>query len=417
MISFLTLSFLLEVASSLAINASTQPYHYIPLDYDYGADSRVTANLKFGTGLSNKPVKTVMDTGSANIWVWAPGANISYGSPYLGFTGPCSLIVPTEYDPSTSSNARLSNETSVFSYAGNAKIVTGTQFANDTITAPGGSGPISNVQFALERNALIRIADNGSCLGVSYDKAILGLSPYTNTTSGPSFRKNLYDTGSIASNTMSMWFNAQPGVLGRFTGGMLLGGIDRSKYTGPLVRVPLNATERQIGFYVNKPTVSFRGKRFSPSQNTNCLLDSGSHADALPFDYATNESAAFYAASNGQLFDNAGFVTYNGTCESIPRNLTIGYTFAGRKANDSVKIEVPLRNYARGQTVVGQPKGSCVLSLEMGGCTFAAPFNTAAFMAVAEGEQSIGLAQGGVSREGSAVNAVTIGRGQSWDKV
>jgi len=45
------------------------PYHYMPVDYDYGYDSRVTANLTFGSAPDAEPVRVVMDSGSANFWV------------------------------------------------------------------------------------------------------------------------------------------------------------------------------------------------------------------------------------------------------------------------------------------------------------------------------------------------------------
>jgi hypothetical protein len=44
-------------------------YHYMPVEFAYGANSRVTANLTFGTAATAEVAKVVMDTGSANFWV------------------------------------------------------------------------------------------------------------------------------------------------------------------------------------------------------------------------------------------------------------------------------------------------------------------------------------------------------------
>jgi hypothetical protein len=56
------------------------PYHYMPVDYDYGYDSRVTANLTFGSASDAEPVQVVMDSGSANFWVSEPTSHTSSGS-------------------------------------------------------------------------------------------------------------------------------------------------------------------------------------------------------------------------------------------------------------------------------------------------------------------------------------------------
>lgn len=297
--------------------------------------------------------------------------------------------------------------------------MSGSHYSNDTITVPGGNGPISNVQFALENNCLLRQRDDGSCSSITYDLGILGLSPNTPNTAGPSFRQNLLDAGQIGSKTMVMWFNKHVGALGRLTGGILFGAIDKSKYTGPLVRVP-NAIDpaSQIGYYVSKPLIAFNGKTFNGTQDTNCLVDSGAHADYLPISYGTEETSFF---SETGLVDYNGIVAYNGTCDSIPQDLSIAYTFAGVDENQNVTIDVPFRNYARGAIVLDpgwQGGDVCVLNLEVGGCMFGAPFASGAFIAVDDGDNSIAFAQGGISEEGSGVDSeqlVVIRAGESYD--
>lgn len=431
---------LFSLANGHVVPRQSAGYHYMPVDFDYGLNSRVTANISFGTSPDAKPFKVVMDTGSANFWVspitnspvlphiltlqqiWEPEAVVHWGSPYLGVIGPCNQTVPTRYNPSKSSTAIITQNTSAYAYAGNAKIVSGTHYANDTITIPGGNGPIPNIQFALENNCLLRQRDDGSCSSITYDLGILGLSPDTPNTSGPSFRQNLFDAGQIGSSTMVMWFNKHIGALGRLTGGILFGAIDRSKYTGPLVRVP-NAidTATQVGYYVQKPVIGFNGKTFTGSQDTNCLVDSGAHADYLPFLYGAPEESAFFSETG--LVDYNGIVAYNGTCECIPQDLSFAYTFAGVDKSQNVTINVPLRNYARGAVVLdpGWAGGDvCVLNLEVGGCMFGAPFSSGALIAVDDGDNSIAFAQGGISEEGSGVDEgklVVIGAGESYDSI
>jgi hypothetical protein len=119
--------------------------------------------------------------------------------------------------------------------------------------------------------------------------------------------------------------------------------------------------------------------------------------------------------------DYNGVVAYNGSCESIPQDFNLTYTFAGTSAGKSVSIDVPLRNYARGLNYSApDAQGLCLLNLETGGCMFGAPFLSAAVLALDDADGAIALAQGGVSEEGSGVDESAlkvIGQGQSWDSV
>jgi len=312
----------------------------------------------------------------------------------------------------------LSNDTSSYAYAGNAKIVRGAEYSNDTLTAVGGNGAIPNVQYALENYGIFRILDNGECKGLEYDKAILGLSPYTNTTDGPSFRQNLYDAGQVASKTLVMWFNKHVGALGKLTGGVLFGAIDTSKYTGPLIRIPSVIAQYQIGVYIPKPNITINGHTFVPDDDTTCLIDSGAHGDSLPFAYSGKGQDRFFNESG--FVDYNGIVAYNGSCDSIPQDLKITYTFPGVKASEEISIDVLVRNYARSFDAPPEAGNICLLNMEIGGCILGAPFLSGAFMALDDEDDSIALAQGGISEEGSGVDAAslkTIGKGQSFDTV
>jgi hypothetical protein len=339
----------------------------------------------------------------------------------LGVTGPCNETITEGYDNTTSPTGIITNHTSAFAYAGNAKITGGIQYANDTLTVPGGSGPIPNVQFALENNCLLRQNDDGSCLpsSAAVDLGIMGLSPYITTSignGGPTFRRNLYDAGLIASQTMVMWFDRHLGPLGQLVGGTLFGAIDKSKYTGPLVRVPNAIESNQVGLYVPKPVFSVAGQTFTTSQDTNCLVDSGSHADSIPFFWNSTDADVFYNATG--FVDYAGIIRFNGTCESIPQDLTFDFTWVGVNASESITIQVPVRNYARGYVLQGVDL--CLLNVNNGDCIFGAPFSSAALIAVDDADKSIAFAQGGVSEEGSLLDLdqlKVIGVGESYDSI
>ncbi|PMD37388.1 acid protease [Hyaloscypha variabilis F] len=385
------------------------PYVYIPVEFLYGADSRVTTNITFGT---SQPITVVMDTGSSDAWIWQAGAIVHWGSPFLFDPGPCNLTVPSTltYSPLLSPTSHTQNKTSEYVYASNSKIVQGILYSNDTLTFPTNtSTTLPNTQLALENSAILRLQDNGSCTPPpSYDKGIIGLANFinANATQGPSFRQNLFDTSAIKTKTLVTWFDTPPSALSTLSGGLLLGAIDTSKFLSPLVRVPNVVTTGQIGYYIPKPNITFNGQSFVPDQNTTCLLDSGTHADYLPFNPVGGLGSAFFNASSGMLINENGVVAYNGSCEGIPSSLNITYTFTGATTGESVKIDVPLRNYARGAS--SEDGQICLLNLDVGGCTFGAPFFSGAVVAVDDGVGVLALAQGGVSEVGSGVDEATL---------
>jgi len=406
--STFALSTFLSLSNAWSISRRQDaPYVYIPVEFLYGADSRVTTNITFGTAPSSQSITVVMDTGSSDAWIWQSGAIVHWGSPYLFDPGPCNLTVPSTltYSPSLSPTSKMQNQSSEYVYAGNSKIVQGILYSNDTLTfSTNTSTTLPNVQLALENSAILRLRDNGSCAPPpSYDKGIIGLAPFinSNATQGPSFRQNLFDTSVIKTKTMVLWFNSPPSTLGTLSGGLLLGAIDTSKFISPLTG--------QVGYYIPKPNITFNGQTFTPDQNTTCLLDSGTHADYLPFDPLSDLGSAFFNASGGVLVDENGVVAYNGSCDSIPGSLNISYSFPGVTEGKIVEINVPLKNYARGASLNGTLDGGvCLLNLEVGGCTFGAPFYSGAVVAVDDGSGVLALAQGGVSREGSGVDAASL---------
>jgi len=334
------------------------------------------------------------------------------------------MTVPTAltYNPLLSPTSHVQNTSSEYIYAGYGKIVQGMLYSNDTLTFSTNTS-IPNTQLALESSAILRIKSNGTCIPPPpYDKGIIGLSPYVNskTTQGPSFRQNLFSSSAINTQTMITYFSSPPSILTTLSGGLLLGAVDTSKFSGPLVRVPNVAETGDIGYYTQKPNITFNGQTFMPDVNTTCLLDSGTHADYLPFAPQSSAYKQFLNASGGMLRDENGVVAFNGTCESIPKDLNVSYVFSGVNEGKSVEINVPVRNYARGASLDGVAgKGICLLNLEVGGCTFGAPFYSGAVVAVDDGSGVLALAQGGVSR-GAGVDAASLrifGKGETFDSV
>ena len=96
------------------------------------------------------------------------------------------------------------------------------------------------------------------------------------------------------------------------------------------------------------------------------------------------------------------------------------YTFAGSEVGESVSVDVPLRNYARGLATPSEAGDVCMLNLETGGCMFGAPFLSGGFMGLDDSDNSIWLAQGAVSSEGDGVQTGSLeifGAGKSFNSL
>lgn len=111
-------------------------------------------------------------------------------------------------------------------------------------------------------------------------------------------------------------------------------------------------------------------------------------------------AAEFLAGSGGKLVDHNGVIAFQGSCEEIPADFSITYSWAGLDPWEWVEVHVPVRNYARGLT---DPHNArvCLLNLKFGPCVMGAPFHSAAAILMDDESGRFGLAQGGVTEKGS----------------
>jgi hypothetical protein len=273
----------------------------------------------------------------------------------------------------------------------------------------GKKSTVPSVRVAIIDYMQQRLGDSGMCMDSgNYDKATLGVAPFrrsdTWSTSGPHVRQDLLDRGVIDTPVQSMWFDVPPEFTNdTFTGGAIFGGIETSKLIGPLVKLPLlraSNSYASVGYYVPVPTVTIQGVAMGQTRvdATECLIDSGTQTDTLPIGY---EAAATFYNVTGLVDSPVGRLSWLGTCESIPRNLTIDLEFLGINNSTTVTVKVPLRNYVRAD---GREEGYCALNVDYGACLFGAPFAMSAFFAADDERGEFALAQGGVSVAGSGVN-------------
>ncbi|CAJ2499824.1 Uu.00g026770.m01.CDS01 [Anthostomella pinea] len=384
------------------------PIVYIPLNYRYGENHKISTDLV--EPWSNMTIEVQFDQGSENFWIFGPNATMNWGCNGLFCSGPCNTTVTPFYDypnsPSTTDTAKFEF---FGGYGGYTKRVYGDISVNDTMLFTSASGQwsqIPGVRVSMAYYMQQRLEDDGTCSKPgAYDKSILGTAPFQRSaewnTTGPHVRQDLLERGVISAPVQSMWMDKAPAsVLGTFTGGAVFGGVDASKFTGPLVKVPFlrsDAGGSSVGYYTSPPKVTVKGQALDQSAITTqtCLFDSGTQSDDLPISLAARD--AFYNAS-GIVESPMGYMSWPGECESIPADLTIDLEFTGVDKNTTVAIKVPLRNYVRANA--GE-KGYCNLNLDIGGCIFAAPFSTAAFFAADDERGELAFAQGGVAEVGS----------------
>ncbi|KAF4845812.1 Candidapepsin-2 [Colletotrichum siamense] len=381
----------------------------IPLHYYYGGGHKIATNLVNPN--SNKSVEVVFDQGSENFWVFGPDAINNWGCTAFFCQGKCNVTVDPFYDYPNSPTAQKPEPfPSQFAYGGYTKIVQGKVSVNDTFHFAGDAGLSSDVaaRVAIAEYMQQRLPTNqdGTCGSAgAYDLGIFGVAPFYRTaewnTTGPHVRQDLLERGEISAPVQSIWFDEAPENWdGTFTGNAVFGAIDHSKYTGELVKVPpvkndgLGAT---VGYFVAPPTVKVKNVTLDNSElsTRSCMIDSGTQINDLPI--SSSAMDAFEAAA-GLARDPIGHTAWNGSCDSIPKDLTIDLEFEGI-GGKKVTIKTPLRNYVRNNADAAP--GFCALNIDTGGCMLGAPFATAAFFAANDAENEIALAQGGVSKRGS----------------
>lgn len=139
------------------------------------------------------------------------------------------------------------------------------------------------MEVALADSGVIRGDVGATCDPITFDASIMGLSPHTNTTEGPSFRENLITTGLISKRIQSMWMYSSREAKATFEGISLFGALDISKFTGPMI--VLDNMKGEFGYHVEKPTMSVNGVTFKTDVDVTCELDSGSASITLPIAY------------------------------------------------------------------------------------------------------------------------------------
>ncbi|KAH7031503.1 aspartic peptidase domain-containing protein [Microdochium trichocladiopsis] len=425
--------FALAAAVAAVQAASDVPTVAIPLVLRYAQGKRVATDIV----LPYATIEAVYDLGSPDFIMFEDNSTMNWGCQYLGCQGKCNASVPDtiSYNPDLSTTKTDEAPwNGVYGYGGGlTKMYTSDKTINDTFTFSNAVGPtleVPNVKVALVQYLQQRIYDaNGTCSPVpTYSQSILGISPHVeNSVTGPSFRQNLLDSGAISAAVQSLWFDKPPSdniTSGEpWIGTGLLGGIDTSKYTGPLVRIQRSFLEySQDQYYTSAANMTFFGGGGVPGvalpnnysieltgvNMTECLIDSGAGSESF---FPADEAAWLTATGlrwNPDRTQPGSDLAFPGPCDTIPEDSYFEYSFVGAREGESVTVKIPLRNYHRYQDPLDEQRGWCTVAIYLRGCGLSRTFNTAVYFAADDERFEIAIAQGGISEVGSGVDQDSV---------
>ncbi|KAK8073468.1 acid protease [Apiospora phragmitis] len=395
------------------------PTVHMPLNLKYGADKKVSTELKLP--YSDTTIEVCYDLGSSDFWMFRPNAIQNWGKNCLLCQGMCNVTVPDAgtYDPSKSASAsEVGPWDGFYAYgAGVSKAYSTNGVVNDTFTFTNDAGyatVVPDVQPVPK-----------------YDYSILGIAPYYSSpdrniqnTTGPAFRHNLLEQGLIENTVQSLWYEKAPATIeDTYTGSGLQGGIDLSKFEGPLVKIPTipatNISYGAAGYYTIQSNLTFvqdgakveipvdRSLYDEDDTSNYCLIDSGAVSDGFrPIDQDgfLNVTGLRY---NPKRPNPGQVLSWPAACDTIPTDgeqAFLQYSFAALDAKSSIEINMPLRAYARQQDPVDTEIGWCTMNIYLGSCLLASPFSTRAFFAADDERLELALAKGGVAERGSGVD-------------
>lgn len=271
-----------------------------------------TANIGVGTPPQNFQV--TVDTGSSDFWIAA------------------SKEIATPYFNSTQSSTFHSNDTKFeIHYVKGSN--TGT-WATDKVTF--GSVSVDDLPFGTVSKGI----DLGGTIGIMGIGAMQNEAPVLLKTgpSYPNFPRKLKDQGHINKVAYSLYLNS----LNSSSGTLLMGGVDKSRFSGKLYKVPV-VSDRSLD--VNLSGLKVNGEDLSSWDTTGITLDSGTSFTYLPVD-------AF--SEIGDRIDGADFLggLYFIDSTNIDWNQILEFDFSG------AVIKVPLKSLCIKSSEVIKPGSS-----------------------------------------------------------
>lgn len=164
-------------------------------------------------------------------------------------------------------------------------------YAFDTVSV--GGATMDNVTFAVVDTATNVVGagadSNNGLMGISFDIGEAGVESGILTRAYPGIISQLKKNKRINTRAYSLWLNDINAV----SGSILFGGVDTSKYTAPLLGLPIVGTNSSDYAKIDRLAVEFTGLSLSDAKGTTqlggsfilpAILDSGTTTTLLPPD-------------------------------------------------------------------------------------------------------------------------------------
>lgn len=230
--------------------------------------------IDFGVGTPTQSVSTVLDTGSSDLWFYDKSSGHS-----------------SFFDSGVSSTFINDSATMFISY---------------------GSGPVSgywgndvlNLGTAVLKNSTIGLVTRDMLRGAPIP-GILGLGRVSNEANANKYENipsRLYTDGYISKNAYSIFLNS----LNAGVGTVLFGGVDSSRYFGPLYEIPMS-NDNHLGIPLSGISLKLNEEltAIDNSSASSALLDTGTSFTYLPksvFDTIVSTIGASYSTEYGVYF-------------------------------------------------------------------------------------------------------------------
>ncbi|KAG8415048.1 hypothetical protein J3458_008930 [Metarhizium acridum] len=244
--------------------------------------------LNASLGTPPQSVRLHIDTGSSDLWVNTPSSRL------------CSM----RKKPCAESLVYTANSSSTYKYVSNnfnISYVDGSgaagDYVTDTISFSGVK--IASFQFGVGYES----TSQQNVLGIGYPSNEVqvvrsGLKPYDNLPA------KMAADGLIASSAYSLWLND----LDSSTGEVLFGGVDKDRYQGSLISLPIQKVSNAYNeFFITMTSLDIGSKNIGKNMALAVLLDSGSSLTYLPdsmVESIYNMVEASYEQSQGAAFVN-----------------------------------------------------------------------------------------------------------------
>lgn len=385
-----------------------------------GASSYL-GNVSLGTPA--QVISLIVDTGSPLLWVNAANVtNFTPGSTRASSSRSSICSSASCFNPNSSSTNTVPSNSTVF----DIQYADGTQAIGRTVEDNGVFQGLSDTSLEFGLVEYVYNPVQGDPLS-----GIIGLSPPSTVISYPNLTAalqgstrtartfspvpvldQLVNAGKISTPAFSIYLDNRGG------GELTIGGVDTSRYTGPLTILPIISTEQGPAYSVNLNGAGANGQSSTVTRisNLQVILDSGTTATYVP----SSLLSALASSLNGVAINYSSGTTILGVpCSAIGNGQTIDFYFDNnaviRVLTQLLYTEtLPAAQSARYGGLSGQD--TCILGIFGLGSSsdniylLGDSFLRSAYVVFNYPQNQVAIAQSTYGRTGGSISAISAGR-------